>query len=79
MRSIANATSSSIVEYRSLEIGGFPAIESVMRDQNGVMSLSRYVLAHQRIFSIEFSGWRKGAPMEMANAFMNSFQINIEQ
>lgn len=79
MNGVATATSSSIVKYRSLEIGGFPALESVMRDQNGVMSLSRYVLANQRVFSIEFNGWREGAAMEGANDFMNSFKINVDQ
>lgn len=76
MNGAATATNSTIVESHSLEISGFPALESVMRDQNGLISLSQYVLAHQRVFSIEFAGWRGRVPKEAVNAFMNSFKIN---
>ncbi|TFW27440.1 hypothetical protein [Massilia horti] len=78
MNGAATATSSTIVESHSSEINGFPALESVMRDQNGLISLSQYVLANQRLFSIEFAGWRGRVPKEAVNAFMNSFKINVK-
>lgn len=77
MNGAAAAANSTIVESRSVEVSGFPAIESVMRDQNGLISLSQHVLADQRLFSIEFAGWRGRVPKEAVNAFMNSFKINI--
>lgn len=76
MNGAATATNSTIVESHSTEISGFQALESVMCDQNGMISLSQYVLAHQRLFSIEFAGWQSRVSKETVNVFMNSFKIN---
>lgn len=79
MNGAANATSSTIVENHNVEISGFPALESVMRDKNGLITLTQYVLAHQRLLSIEFAGRPGRVPKEAVNAFMNSFKINGDQ
>lgn len=76
MNGAATATNSTIVESSSLDISGFPALESVMRDKNGLITLTQYVLANQRLVSIEFAGWRGRVPKEAVNAFMNSFKVN---
>lgn len=76
MNGAATATNSTIVENHSAEVSGFPALESVMRDKNGLITLTQYVLAHQRLFSIEFAGWPGRVPKDAVNAFMNSFKIN---
>ncbi|MCC2972367.1 hypothetical protein [Massilia sp. IC2-476] len=72
----AASTNSTIVESHSVEIGGFPALESVMRDRSGLISLSQFVLADQRLFSIHFAGWPNRVPKEAVRVFMESFKIN---
>lgn len=77
MNGAASTTNSTILESHSSEISGFPALECVMQDKNGLISLSQYVLVKQRLFSIEFAGWPGHVPKEAVNAFMNSFKINV--
>jgi hypothetical protein len=79
MNGAATATNSTIVENHSSEVSGFPALESVMRDKNGLITLTQYVLAHQRLVSIEFAGWPGRVPKEAVSAFMNSFKIHGDQ
>lgn len=77
MNGAASKSNSTIVKSNSSEIDGFPALESVMRDKNGLISLSQYVLAHRRLYSIEFAGWPGRVPKQAVNEFMNSFKFRI--
>jgi hypothetical protein len=76
MNGAASNTNSTVLESHSLEVSGFPALECVMRDPSGLVSISQYVLANQRMFSIEFAGWPGRVPKEAVNSFVNSFRLN---
>lgn len=76
MNGAASNTNSTVLESHSSEVSGFPALECVMRDPNGLVYISQYVLANQRMFSIEFAGWPGRVPKEAINSFMNSFSLN---
>jgi hypothetical protein len=76
MNGAASNTNSTVLESHSLEVSGLPALECVMRDPNGLVSVSQYVLANQRMFSIEFAGRPGRVPKEAVNSFMNSFKLH---
>lgn len=69
-------THSTVLASHNLEVSGFPALEGAIRYPNGLVSISEYVLANGRLFSINFAGWPGRVPNDALNTFMDSFKIN---
>jgi hypothetical protein len=76
MNFAASSTNSTVLATHNLEVSGFPALEGAIRHPNGLVSISQYVLANGRLFSINFAGWPGRVPNEALNSFMSSFRLN---
>jgi hypothetical protein len=75
----AAASRSRIIENHELTVSGFPAMESLTQEPNGLISISQYVIAKQRLFSLEISGWENRIPSEAVNGFLDSFKVRSNQ
>lgn len=70
-------TNSTLVDVHDTEIGGFPAIESLIKvTSNGQQTAAQYLLVYDKIFVAEIAGLHGRSPQKEVNTFFESFKIN---
>lgn len=72
----ARSSDSTVIDTRTRAVDGNPALDSTLAGKRTqLLTVSRYVLARQRLFVIEVGGWKGHAPSAIVNGFLDSFKL----